>query len=152
MRLSQFLAEENIRQGLEGSSKRELFREALAILHQQGLVTQPGKVLEDLEMREEIMSTGIGMGVAIPHAQSEGVARMHLSLWWPARPLDFAAVDGRPVDLVFMILGPQDIGNDHVKLLAKISRLLHGEGFRERIRKAEGAAEALAVIQDFDES
>jgi len=151
MKLSQFLAEENIRQGLEGQSKRELFREALALLHQRGAVTDPERVLADLELRESIMSTGNGQGVAIPHAQSEGVSEMHLSLWWPARPLDFEALDGRPVDLVFMILGPRDAGSDHVKLLSKISRLLHQEDFRERIRTAPGPREALELIREFDE-
>ena len=150
MQLSQFLAVESIRRDLEGSSKRELFQNALAVLHEQGLVTRPTKVLEDLELREEIMSTGIGHAVAIPHAQSEGVARMHLSLWWPVRPLEFNAVDGQPVDLIFMILCPQGSGSDHVKMLAKISRLLHSEDFRKRIRSAAGAEEVLAIIRDFD--
>ncbi len=152
MQLTDFLHEDSIRLDLDSGSKQELFRAALGHLHDRGYVAEPEKVLEDLQVREKIMSTGIGQGVAIPHAQSEGVPRTHLSLWRPASPVEFDAMDKQPVDLIFMILGPRGIGNEHVKILAKISRLLHGSDFRDRLRKAGSAEEIMATIRDFEES
>lgn len=152
MLLSDFLREDAIQLGFASDDKDALFEAALDYLHAKGYVSEPGKVLDDLQIRERIMSTGIGQGVAIPHAQSEGVPETHLSLWRPARPVDFEAMDGQPVDLIFMILGPRGIGNEHVKILAKISRLLHGSDFRERLRSAESSAEVLATIRDFESS
>ena len=152
MQLTDLLREDSICLNLEGQSKQSLFQAALEHLHAQGYVSEPEKVLEDLQVREKIMSTGIGQGVAIPHAQSEGVPQTHLSLWRPARPVDFDAMDKQPVDLIFMILGPRGIGNEHVKILAKISRLLHGASFRERLRQAKSPAEVLDTIRDFEES
>jgi len=152
MQLTEFLKEDSICLDLESQSKQALFQAALEHLHQMGHVSEPGKVLEDLEVREKIMSTGIGQGVAIPHAQSEGVPQTHLSLWRPVKPVEFDAMDKQPVDLIFMILGPRGIGNEHVKILAKISRLLHGASFRDRLRKAATAAEVLETIREFEES
>lgn len=152
MLLSDFLSEDAIQLDLPSSDKEALFQDALAHLHAKGYVSQPDRVLEDLRIREKIMSTGIGQGVAIPHAQSEGVPGTHLSLWRPSSPLDFDAMDEQPVDLIFMILGPRGIGNEHVKILAKISRLLHGSDFRGRLRSAKSAAEVLDAIRDSEAS
>lgn len=150
MQLSDFLQEDAIFLDLPCGDKETLFQDALDRLHTKGYVTEPAVVLEDLQVREEIMSTGIGKGVAIPHAQSEGVPGTHLSLWRPSQPLEFDAMDAQPVDLIFMILGPRGIGNEHVKILAKISRLLHGSDFRDRLRAAASAAEVLDAIRDFE--
>ena len=152
MQLSDFLREDAIRLDLESDSKQALFQTALGYLHEKGYVSEPEKFLKDLQVREKIMSTGIGQGVAIPHAQSEGVPQTHLSLWRPCKPVEFDAMDKQPVDLIFMILGPRGIGNEHVKILAKISRLLHGSDFRERLRKAQSATEVMATIRDCEES
>ncbi len=150
MLLSEFLKDDAIRLDLESESKQALFQAALKHLHDKGYVSDPDRVFEDLQVREKIMSTGIGLGVAIPHAQSEGVPATHLSLWRPRYPIEFDSMDELPVDLIFMILGPWGIGNEHVKILAKISRLLHGSNFRDRLRKAATVEEILATIQDFE--
>jgi len=152
MKLRDFLSEENIHLDLDCDDKRSFFRSALGILRENGRVDDPGRVLEDLLLREGIMSTGVGLGVAIPHAQSDGVERIHLSLWRPRKALDFESVDGRDVDLIFMILGPRESGGEHVKILARISRMLHGEDFRARLRKASSPAEVLEAVESFDES
>ena len=150
MLLSDLLREDCIQLDLASTDKASLFQDALRHLHAKGHVSEPETVLHDLEVREKIMSTGIGQGVAIPHAQSEGVPETHLSLWRPRKPVEFDAMDEQPVDLIFMILGPRGIGNEHVKILAKISRLLHGSDFRDRLRKAKTAAEVLDTIRDFE--
>lgn len=152
MLLSEFLRADAICLDLESQSKEALFQAALKLLHDKGYVSDPDQVFKDLQVREKIMSTGIGLGVAIPHAQSEGVPETHLSLWRPVSPVEFDAMDEQPVDLVFMILGPWGIGNEHVKILAKISRLLHGSNFRDRLRKAGSVEDVISAIQDFESS
>jgi fructose-specific phosphotransferase system IIA component len=152
MKLQDFLKEENIHLGLDCADKQTFFRDALEILKAQAWVSDPARVMEDLEMRESIMSTGVGLGVAIPHAQSDGVSRIHLSLWHPSRALDFNSVDKVPVDLIFMILGPREDSSEHVKILARISRMLHREDFRTRIREASSSAEVLEIVRIFDDS
>ncbi|MDP6418072.1 MAG: PTS sugar transporter subunit IIA [Candidatus Krumholzibacteria bacterium] len=152
MRLCDYLDESRIFLGLEAGEKNALFAQALGQLEESDLVRDTGQVLRDLELREEIMSTGIGEGVAIPHAQSSGVLQMHLVFLRPSTPLDFDAVDGRPVDLIFLILGPEEQGSDHVKILARISRLIHGEPLRKKLREAGSPAEVLSAIRSHEES
>ncbi|MCP4544868.1 MAG: PTS sugar transporter subunit IIA [bacterium] len=152
MQLSDYLKEDAIRLDLETDSKQGFFKAALAHLHECGYVSEPEKVLEDLDVRENIMSTGIGLGIAIPHAQSEGVTTTHLSFWRSSRTIDFDAMDKQPVDLIFMILGPRGIGNEHVKILAKISRVLHGSNLRERLRNTATPQDVLAIVREFEEN
>ncbi len=152
MKLRDYLSEENIHLDLDCADKSAFFRRALEIQQTQGHVSETRRVLEDLEMREAIMSTGVGQGVAIPHALSEAVNEIHLSLWRLARPLEFEAVDGQGVDLVFMILGPKQNSSEHVKILAGLSRMLHGEDFRSQVREAETSARVMEVLRHYDES
>ncbi len=152
MNLRDYLSEENIHLDLECADKSAFFRLALEIQQSQGYVGEIQRVLEDLEMREAIMSTGVGQGVAIPHALSEAVKEIHLSLWRLAKPLEFDSVDGRGVDLVFMILGPKQNSSEHVKILAGLSRMLHGEDFRSQVRRAADGAGVMEVLNHFDES
>ncbi|MBC8366553.1 PTS sugar transporter subunit IIA [bacterium] len=152
MKLEQYLSEENIHLDLESADKSVFFQEALETLRKQGYVTETQRVQEDLEMREAIMSTGVGQGVAIPHALSEAVTKIHLSLWRLNKPLDFDSVDGQGVDLIFMILGPQQDSSDHVKILAGISRILHGEDFRSLVRAAGSSAEVMELLHQHHDS
>jgi nitrogen PTS system EIIA component len=152
MKLEQYLSEENIHLDLNCADKSAFFHEALETQRKQGYVTETQRVQDDLEMRETIMSTGVGQGVAIPHALSEAVTEIHLSLWRLKKPLDFDAVDGRGVDLIFMILGPKQDSSDHVKILAGISRMLHGEDFRGRVRAAGSRAEVMELLHHHHDS
>ncbi len=152
MKFEQYLSEENIHLDLDCRDKSSFFQEALETQRKQGYVTETQRVQDDLEMREAIMSTGVGQGVAIPHALSEAVTEIHLSLWRLKKPLDFDAVDGRGVDLIFMILGPKQDSSDHVKILAGISRMLHGEEFRERVRAAGSSAEVMELLHHHHDS
>lgn len=150
VRLTDFMSEEAIHLDLASTSKDEFFRDSLLLLREKGLIEDPDAVLTELRSREEIMSTGIGQGVAIPHAQSEAVSRVLLSVWRTGG-IDFAAMDGKPVNLILMILGPRDLGNEHVKILAKISRLLHGSGFRDDLLSATSGTEVMAAFRRAEE-
>jgi PTS system nitrogen regulatory IIA component len=99
-------------------------------------------------LRERLAGTGVGEGVAIPHARLAGLARPIGAFARLDPPLDFDAMDGRPADLVFMLLAPADRGGDHLKALARISRALRRPEVRERLRSARNADELLAAFDD----
>lgn len=97
-------------------------------------------------MRERMSGTGMGEGVAIPHAPVAGVVRPIGAFARLDPPQDFEAMDGRPADLVFMLISPADRSADHLKALARVSRLLRRTEMREKLRGARGGDELYALI------
>jgi PTS system nitrogen regulatory IIA component len=97
-------------------------------------------------IRERLAGTGMGEGVAIPHAPVAGIIRPVGAFARLDPPQDFEALDARPADLVFMLLAPPDKGADHLKALARISRFLRRSEMREKLRAARGADELYALI------
>ena len=98
-----------------------------------------GEVLEHLEERERLGSTGFGRGVAIPHARIAGLNRPVAALLKLPQPVDFASADGMPVDLVFGLLSPENSGATHLHALAAISRLVRDERVHEALSEAPDA-------------
>lgn len=103
-------------------------------------------VLEHLEERENLGSTGFGRGVAIPHARMPDLARPVAALMKLERPVDFAAADGLPVDLVFGLLSPANSGATHLHALAAISRLVRDEGVHDALSDAPDAEALYGVL------
>ncbi len=96
--------------------------------------------------RERLGSTGIGKGIAIPHGKLEGLTRVYSIFVRLERPIPFDAVDEQPVDLIYMLLAPAHAGADHLKALAKVSRLLRNAPLCEKMRGAETEDAILALI------
>lgn len=103
-------------------------------------------VFDAVLIRERLSGTGMGEGVAIPHAPVLGVTHPIGGFARLETPIDFDAIDGRPADLVFMLLAPPDKGADHLKALARVSRFLRRADMRERLRAARGAEELQALF------
>ena len=101
----------------------------------------------ELLKRERVMSTGIGGGIAIPHALLNDIDDLVILFGRTRDPIDFQALDGEPVALVFMLVGPKGSANLYVKLLARVSRLLQNQAFKERLRAATSPDEVLGVFQ-----
>jgi PTS system nitrogen regulatory IIA component len=108
-------------------------------------------IFDTLSERENLGSTGMGDGVAIPHARIKGLDRVYALFASLEQPLDFDSVDGRPVDLAFVLLAPQDAGADHLQALAKISRLLRHKEFCERLRGANSSDAILSLLMHPDD-
>jgi PTS system nitrogen regulatory IIA component len=106
----------------------------------------PKSVHEALLERERLGSTGVGEGVAIPHARLEGLSRPVGGFARLAEPADFEAIDERPCDLVFMLLAPKDAGAEHLKALARVSRLFRQEAVRAALRKEQTEEGVLAIL------
>lgn len=109
---------------------------ALSTLFARGWNLDPAMVLEQLEERERLGSTGFGRGVAIPHARIAGLKRPVAALLKLRQPVDFTAADGLPVNLVFGLLSPENSGATHLHALAAISRLLRDERVHEALSEA----------------
>jgi nitrogen PTS system EIIA component len=110
------------------------------------LLNLDGRVIFDaLQAREELGSTGLGSGFALPHARVEGLDRLFGMFTRLNRPIHFDSIDGKPVDLVFLLLIPPSAGSEHLCALAAVSRLLRDQEFAASLRKA-GSATALCKL------
>jgi PTS system nitrogen regulatory IIA component len=99
-----------------------------------------------LKEREQLQSTGIGEGVAIPHGALPLLETQHASLLIVPEGVDFAAIDSAPVNILFAVIGPKRATGEHLKTLARVSRLLRNKTFRDRLAGAADAAEAYNLI------
>ncbi|NIM18966.1 MAG: PTS transporter subunit EIIA [Candidatus Latescibacteria bacterium] len=149
MRLSDLFSDENIELDFPPAEKEKLLEEIIKDLDSKALIKDYDLTLQHVIEREKVMSTGIGNGVAIPHAYSDGVNQLVAGFFRTSHGVDFSAVDGKAVDLIFIILGPKENRRDHIKILAKISRLLHHEEFREGLRKAPTPKAVFDVFKRF---
>jgi PTS system nitrogen regulatory IIA component len=101
-----------------------------------------------LQAREELGSTGLGNGFALPHARIEGLDRLFGMFTRLNRPVHFDAIDGKPVDLVFLLLIPPAAGSEHLAALASISRYLRDNEFAAKLRKAPSASALCSLLCD----
>jgi len=150
MQLSDFLDFDAIKTALPGGNKRSLLQQ-LANLAGQRLSLEPSAVLASLTEREALGSTGFGQGVAIPHGKIEGMSRIYGLFARLGEAVDYKAIDGRPVDLIFLLLSPPDSGAEHLKALAAISRVTRNAATLEKMRGARSRDALTAVLIAADE-
>lgn len=124
-------------------------RKALATIAEiaaRNLGLPSGDILEALVAREQAGSTGVGYGVAAPHARLDGLTRMRGLFMRLDQPVEFDAVDNQPVDLIFALFAPKDAGVEHLRALARVSRLLRQPELREQLRQARNADAIHALL------
>ena len=133
MEVTDLLINENILANFRPSSKKQTLQTlARHIAASVGL--NSADVFDALIARESLGSTGVGKGVGIPHARIKGIKKIQGLFARLCTPVDFDSVDDRPVDLIFMLLAPENAGADHLKALAKVSRLLRDENVCDKLR------------------
>ena len=150
MQLGDFLDFDAINTRLSGGNKKSLLQQ-LANLAGQRLGIQPADIFATVTEREQLGSTGFGQGVAIPHGKIEGLGRIYGMFARLSEPVDYKAIDGRPVDLVFLLLSPPDAGAEHLKALAAISRVTRNLPTLEKMRGARSRDALAAVLMGADE-
>ena len=150
MQLADFLDFDAIKTSLPGGSKRSLLQQ-LANLAGQRIGQDSAAILGSLSEREQLGSTGFGQGVAIPHGKIDGLGRIYGLFARLAEPVAYRAIDGRPVDLVFLLLSPPDAGAEHLKALAAISRVTRHGATLEQMRGARSRDALAAVLLGADE-
>ena len=144
MDFTEFLDGQAVVSDLAAGNKKTLFQ-ALGSLAERALLL-PGKDVTDrLQDRERLGTTGFGGGVAIPHGRIAGLDRIRAAFVRLDKPIDYGAIDDLPVDLVFMLLSPEDAGVDHLKALAQVSRRLRDKAFVAKLRGA-GSPDALYAL------
>jgi PTS system nitrogen regulatory IIA component len=144
MRLA-FLSPEAVVAGLHANGKKHALQELSA--HAARLIDIDKRVIFDaLLQRERLGSTGIGDRIALPHCKLKGLTRLFGFVARLEKPIDFDALDGEPVDIIFVLLAPEDAGADHLKALARVARVLREPAVLDRIRAARDASALYAVL------
>ena len=150
MNLANFLDFDAIRVDLAAGNKRQLLNQ-LAQIAGQRLGVAPGRIVDSIGERERLGSTGFGGGVAIPHGKLDGLDRVYALVVRLAAPVDYKAIDGAKVDLIFLLLSPPDAGAEHLKALAAVSRLVRHAATVEKLRGARSRDALAAVLIAVDE-
>jgi PTS system nitrogen regulatory IIA component len=147
MLLSDLLAPQAVVPALKVNSKKQALQE-LAGRAAAACGRSEREVLEVLMQRERLGSTGIGNGIAIPHGKLAKLERLCGAFARLERPVDFEALDGQPVDLMFLLLAPEGAGADHLKALARIARLLRDPETTRKLRESHDADSLYAVLTE----
>jgi fructose-specific phosphotransferase system IIA component len=151
MKLKEILSEDLIKVPLTSREKRQVIEEMVEVLAAAHRIRNKDEVLKAILDREAVMSTGVGDGVAIPHGKAEAAPEIVAALGIARAPVDFDAIDDKPVNLVWLLVGPPNQTGPHLKALSRISRLVHKQDFREKLVTAIDAADAFGTISREEE-
>jgi fructose PTS system EIIBC or EIIC component len=147
MKISDILTEDLIVARLKGSSKEEIIDAMVQLVGKSPKVLDTGKVHAAIFEREKIMSTGVGNGFAIPHGKTDAVTEIVAGFAVTEKEIDYDSLDEKPVRLVFLLVGRDNLVGPHIKLLSRISRLMNKEEFRAQLLSATTAKEILELFQ-----
>ncbi|KAA2315389.1 PTS lactose transporter subunit IIC [Pseudooceanicola sediminis] len=145
MKLSQILKPEAIKVIASASSKKRLLHD-IGELAQSAHGLDQNRVVEALQERESLGPTGVGHGVALPHARLSGIERVQGAFIVLERPVDFDSIDRLPVDLVFALFAPEEAGVEHLKALALVSRSLRDLALCKKLRANQDPATLYAIL------
>lgn len=145
MELGDLITPEGVIPALKAKSKKQVLQD---LAEKAAVLTgaSPRDIFETLLQRERLGSTAVGRGIAIPHGRLPALKRIFSVFARLTEPIDFEAGDGEPVDLIFLLLAPEHAGADHLKALARISRLLREPQTIESLRSSRDPAEIYAVL------
>lgn len=148
MRLSDLLSENTIQVSLPYNEKSRVIETLLDLAMQSGKITQKDVAFKAVMDREELMSTGLERGVAVPHAKTDAVESITMALGISKDGIDFQSADGNPSHLFFFLLAPVAAAGPNVQVLAQIARLTNNPDFCERLKAAESARDVMNVIRE----
>ncbi len=151
MKIMEMLKKEFILEDIRAENKREALAEMVEVLAQGNVRPGPEAMLRVLLEREKLGSTGIGDGIAIPHGKLGGLEEMVIAFGRSGRGIEFDAMDGKPVYLVFLLIAPENSAGQHLKALAKISRMMKDEAYRKALREAKTHEDLIRIIADKDD-
>ncbi len=152
MQLKDILKPQNIKVPLQATVKADAIKELVDVLAANGEVINAKTVLTAVLDREATRTTGIGSGVAIPHGKCNGTDHLVMAIGKPASPIDFQAIDGRPVNIIWLLTSPPDKTGPHIHALARISRLMTIEKFKQALAGADTAQKVYDVIVEQENS
>jgi fructose-specific phosphotransferase system IIA component len=147
MNFLDILTLETIRVPLRSARKRDVIDELVDVLAAAGRVNDAPTLKEAVWTREQTRTTGVGEGLAIPHGKCPGMASIAMAIGKPQSPMDFEAIDGKPVRLIVLLASPPDKTSDHIQALAGITRHMREPDFREQIYGATSAQHVLDLLR-----
>ncbi|MBI4811269.1 MAG: PTS sugar transporter subunit IIA [Ignavibacteriales bacterium] len=148
MKISDILEEKLVVTNLSGNTKDDIINKLVDIVSQSPRVLDKEKVRVAIFEREKIMSTGVGNGFAIPHGKTDAVADIVAAFGVTAQPIPYQSLDEKPVRLVFLLVGKDNLVGPHIKLLSRISRLMNKEEFRNRLLETKTPQEIIATFKN----
>lgn len=148
MNLLDILSQDCIRVPLAATDKKSAIEELVDVLADAGKTTDPAALKQAVWTRETTRTTGIGHALAIPHGKSDGIPDLAMAIGKPAEPIEFASIDNKPVQLIVLLASPLDRTSDHIQALARISRLMTVEEFRNRMYEAPTADDIYAMLAE----
>ncbi|MEM0983207.1 MAG: PTS sugar transporter subunit IIA [Planctomycetota bacterium] len=147
MKLLDYLDPACIKAPLDATDKRGVIDELVDVLAAVDRVGEPDTLKDAVWSREQIRTTGIGHGLAIPHGKLAGLSDLSIAIGKPSDPIEFDAIDGQPVRLVVLLVSPLDRTTEHIQALSRISRLMTMDAFRESIYGAGSADEIHELLK-----
>lgn len=148
MKISELLDQHNVLPDIEVGSKQEAIGRLIDALSHQLDEVSLTNAREAVMERENIMSTGVGKGLAIPHGKAKGLDRSYASFARLKTPVDFGSIDDQPVSMIFLLIGPETQNSLHIKMLSRVSRLMNSSSFRERLMKCEDRESIIQVFRN----
>jgi len=151
MKITEMLKREFVLEQLKAGNKRDALAELAGVFAQGRIKVDSEAVLHVLLERERLGSTGIGDGIAIPHGKLTGLEEMVVSFGRSREGIAFEAMDGKPVHLFFLLMAPENSAGQHLKALAKISRMLKDVNFRKNLLEAKMHDDLFRIIVEKDD-
>ncbi|HUO58691.1 MAG TPA: PTS sugar transporter subunit IIA [bacterium] len=148
MQILDFLTVDAIKMSLESKTKKDVIKELVDQLVKSGKVKDKKKMVQTLMDREDLGSTGIGQGIAIPHGKSDTVSDLSAAFGLSADGISFDSLDGEPVNIFFLLVAPEGAAGAHLKALARISSLLKDKYFRKSLVSAKTPEDVIKIIQE----
>jgi fructose-specific phosphotransferase system IIA component len=148
MRLTDILQPGCIKVPLASTAKQDAIFELIDLLAGCAKIEQSQQLKDAVWQRETARTTGIGHGIAIPHGKSPGITKLTMAIGLAAQPIEFAAIDGKPVQVIILLASPPEQTGPHIQALARISRMLTDDRFRAAIKAAPSAEEVYRLISE----
>ena len=150
LKISDFLCKKAVSINLEAHDKKSAVVELLELLVKEKKVKDLQKAAQAVMDREKIGTTGVGQGIAIPHCRTDAVGELVSAFGISKQGIDFESLDGEPVHLIFLILSSPDTGGQHLRALARISRLFKDKFFRQALVDSNSIEEVIRIIEQED--
>lgn len=152
MNLYQLLTPATVRVGLAAATKEDLINDLVDLLEGQPAVKGLEPIRQAVFARELQMSTGVGKGLALPHAKTAAVRDTVAAFAVTAEPVDYGAIDNQPVRLAFLLVGTEEARSQHIKLLSRVSRLMNRDPFRQRLLQARTPEDVIRAFEEGEAS
>lgn len=147
MLLTQILQQNSLKVPLESKDKQSAILELIDLLEGNGALQDKEAVVNAVLTREKTRSTGIGLGIAIPHGKCNAVKELVMAIGIAKDPIEFESVDGRPVKIILLLVSPANQTGPHIQALAKISRLMLDDKFKQSLENAESTEQAYELLR-----